>query len=106
LTSRAPRRATLRAGWRGYFDLFPDYRIEVERVAVTGDRVTLVGHSSGTLSDSGRAALRRADGSVPADDELQGPAIWTALIRDGRVAQWRVYLDTPDTRAALGIQAN
>jgi ketosteroid isomerase-like protein len=89
-------------GWVAYFRLFPDYQIAVDRVLVEGPDVTLLGRSSGTLSAFGLEALRRPDGSLPPDHELQGPAIWTACVRDGLVCQWRVYADTPDTRALLG----
>jgi ketosteroid isomerase-like protein len=96
-------RETLRGGWHGYFALFPDYQILVDEILVADSLVTLVGRSTGTLSPHGREVLRRADGSLPPDDELQGPAIWTARIENGLVAQWRVYVDTTETRAALGI---
>jgi hypothetical protein len=93
----------MRAGWEGYFRLFPDYQIAVERVLVDGSAVTLLGRSTGTLSEHGREALRRPYGSLPPEHELQGPAIWTARIQDGQVAQWRVDPDTPAVRAALAI---
>ena len=41
-------------------------------------------------------------GSVPA---LTGPALWSATIRGDRVAQWRVWHDTPGNRAILGSKA-
>ena len=34
---------------------------------------------------------------------LDGPAIWTARIEDGKVSEWRLYEDTPANRARLGI---
>jgi ketosteroid isomerase-like protein len=91
----------MQQAWTDYFQLFPDYQIQVEATTVNGDSVVLVGCSAGTLSAHGRRALRRPDGSLP--DGLQGPAIWTAHIRDGRVAQWRVCADTPTVRSCLGL---
>lgn len=38
-----------------------------------------------------------------ADPALSGPALWTVIIRDGMVAEWRVHEDTPEARASLGI---
>jgi uncharacterized protein (TIGR02246 family) len=96
-------REAMRAGWAGYFRLFPDYQVVVDDVRVAGSDVTMRGRSTGTLSEEGRETLRRPDGSLPPDDELQGTAIWTARILDGRVLRWRVYADTPDVRAALAI---
>ncbi len=96
-------RETLREGWTGYFRLFPDYQVHVEDVRVAGDTVTLIGRSTGTLLAEGAETLRRPDGTLPPPDELQGPAIWTGRVRDGLIAQWRVYWDTPAVRAALGL---
>lgn len=96
-------RTAMRDAWCAYYRLFPDYRIGVERVSRDGDLVVLLGRSTGTLSSAGRRELAGPDGAVAPDDELQGPAIWTGLARDGLVAQWRVYVDDDDTRAALGV---
>jgi endonuclease VIII len=58
--------------WRGFFDAFPDYRNVFASLLADGGTVTAAGH---------------AQCSVPA---LAGPARWTATIRDGKVARWRV----------------
>ena len=71
--------------WRGFFAAFPDYRNTFTSFGVRDGKVTIVGRSSC---------------SVPV---LDGPAIWTATVRHGRVAQWRVYEDTPDVRQRLGV---
>jgi ketosteroid isomerase-like protein len=71
--------------WRGFFESFPDYRNVFTSIAVRGDLVTIVGHS------------------VCADPRLAGPALWTAMIRNSQVAEWRVHLDTPDIRAQLDV---
>lgn len=78
--------ALMRQAWTDYFRLFPDYQIQVETAAINGDSVVLIG---------------RSDGSLP--DDLQGRAIWTARIQEGRVAQWRVCADTPTVRLCLGL---
>lgn len=61
--------------WRGFFDAFPDYRNVFASVVADGDTVTALGHS---------------DCSVPA---LDGPARWTATVRDGKVSRWQVDED-------------
>lgn len=73
--------------WRGFFAMFPDYRNVFTSVTVREDVVLVVGYSE------------------CAEPELSGPAIWTAVVRDGAVAEWRVYADTPDVRADLGLPA-
>jgi hypothetical protein len=34
---------------------------------------------------------------------LDGPALWTAKIENNLVAEWRVYLDTPENREKLNL---
>lgn len=71
--------------WRSFFEQFPVYENVFESVAAEGGRLTMVGHSN-----------------CP-DERLDGPAVWTAEVRGGRVAEWRVYDDTPEIRIRLGI---
>jgi ketosteroid isomerase-like protein len=96
-------RERMRDGWVGYYRLFPDYRVEIDEVIVRNDEVVLIGRSDGTLSPQGRVVLAGPDGAAPPDDEMQGPAIWTAEIRDRLVARWHVFRDTAATRAKLGV---
>jgi hypothetical protein len=80
------KRACLDA-WRGFFGSFPDYRNVFTSLTARDDVVTIVGYSE------------------CAEPSLAGPAIWTAAIQGETVTEWRVYADTPDTRARLGIPA-
>ena len=70
--------------WRGFFGAFPSYRNEFEAVAG-------VHHV---------AVRGRSVAPVP---ELDGPALWSARVEHGRVAEWRVLDDTPDNRERLGL---
>ena len=72
--------------WRGFFEQFPDYRNTFTAISARGDLAIVVGYST------------------CATEVLNGPAIWTAAIRDGRVAHWRVYHDTPEVRSDLKIE--
>ncbi len=69
--------------WNGFFALFPDYRNIFERVESRNQLVAILGRS--TCSEP----------------QLDGPALWTAKVRDDKVAEWRVYTDTVDNRKAL-----
>jgi SnoaL-like domain len=71
--------------WRGFFTAFPDYRNIFDRLEVDHDRVAVVGRSSCS------------------DVRLDGPALWAAKVRDGKLAEWRVYEDTPTNRHKLGV---
>lgn len=79
LGSRLSGRARLEQGWRGYFALFPDYRIEIETMASDGDVVVAAGWASGTHSSTGRA--------------WRIPAAWRARVEGGRLTEWQVYAD-------------
>jgi ketosteroid isomerase-like protein len=87
-------RAGCADAWRGFFAAFPDYRnvfttVSTRTDPVTGtDIVAVVGHS------------------VCAEPALSGPALWTAVVHDGRVTEWRVHDDTADNRRRLSIAAD
>jgi uncharacterized protein (TIGR02246 family) len=78
-------RERMLTGWFEFFTNYPDYRNNFTHITTHGDRVIMVGFSECS------------------HDPLDGPAIWTAKIRNSQVAEWRVYDDTPQTRKTLGI---
>ena len=69
--------------WRGYFTLFPDYRIEITTLLNAGLYVAAFGTASGTLA--GASDTSHSYWSIP--------AAWLATIKDGRVSTWQVYAD-------------
>ena len=71
-------------GWKGYFELFPDYSIRVDDLFSQGPVVGLFGYAEGTFAISGE---------LPKENRWKIPAAWKAVIRDGLVAEWRVYAD-------------
>ena len=87
------------AGWRGYFEWFPDYYIEVNEVFEGR-------HAHG--SDEASAIVEaREDGETFALFGFAGgsfkgkqsecwrlPVAWKASVRDGRVTLWQVFADT------------
>jgi hypothetical protein len=72
-------------GWFDFFKTYPDYRNNFTQVMVVDGIVVMIGFSECSY------------------DPLDGPAIWTALIRDGLVSEWRVYEDSKDVRKTLGL---
>jgi len=72
--------------WQGFFALFPDYRNIFERVESRNNLVVIIGHS--TCSEK----------------QLDCPALWTAKLRGEKIAEWRVYDDTPENRKRLGLE--
>lgn len=88
LGSRLSDRANLERGWAGYFSLFPDYRIEVERMMSEGDLVLLQGWASATYSKTGRF--------------WRIPAAWRAVVAGELIAEWQVYADNKPVYEILG----
>ena len=82
--SRVVGRGACLDAWGKFFAAFPDYRNVFELLTLRDDEVLIVGRSSC---------------SEPA---LAGPALWRAVVEDGRVREWLVADDTPASRRALG----
>ena len=62
----------VKEGWRGFFKKYPEYRNKFTSVTVQDNIVVMVGYSTCSYK------------------QLDGPNIWTAKIRGGRVSEWRV----------------
>jgi ketosteroid isomerase-like protein len=64
-------------GWKGYFAMCPDYWMRTDHVLAEGDVALAVGEAGGTI-----------DGV-----SWRTPAAWQAVIRAGKVVEWRVFAD-------------
>ena len=86
-------REKMREGWRAYLKTVPDYQVHADEFFQTGDRLAIFGTASGTCANSGSAS---------SDSFWQVPAAWRAVIRDGLIAEWRVYADNQPLRKLMG----
>jgi len=77
-------RETMRAGWTGYFSWFPNYQISISDIFARDHFVGLFGVARGTYSVGGK--LLDAN-------KWEIPAAWRAVVKDGLMAEWRVYAD-------------
>ncbi len=85
-------RDAMAAGWRQYFRMFPDYRIEVDAILSEGDLVAILGSAMGTyVGTSGPVAENR----------VEMPAAWRAVVEDGKVKRWQVYADWTEGRRII-----
>lgn len=66
--------------WTAFFALFPDYQNVFEQVIDTEDKVVVIGRT--TCSEKA----------------LEGPALWAITFDGDKIAEWRVYKDTPESR--------
>ena len=68
-------------GWRGYFEWFPDYYVEVNDVFEDGEKLALFGFAGGCFKSKETESWRL-------------PAAWKAIVKDDRVSRWQVFADT------------
>jgi ketosteroid isomerase-like protein len=81
---------TMRGGWRGYFAMCPDYKITPVEVLAGLGVVLATGTASGTIANTAWVT----------------PAAWQATIRDGKIAEWRVFADNRPVYEILARTAN
>jgi ketosteroid isomerase-like protein len=93
LGNRVVGREKLRAGWTSYLVWFPDYRISHEEIFESREGVAVFGAASGTYAVGGK---------LPKENHWEIPAAWKAVVRDGLIAEWRVYCDNQPARKLLG----
>lgn len=95
LGNRLAGRDAMRAGWKEYFSIVPDYWIRVDTVLHRDRVMALFGRAGGTYT---RGASKGPGG------RWETPAAWQAEIRDTRVAVWRVYADNLPLRRLMGAE--
>jgi ketosteroid isomerase-like protein len=77
-------REAMRAGWRAYFAMCPDYRVSQEDTFDDGNIVAAFGSAGGTIS---------VNGTVSAENKWQTPAAWRVVVENGLIKEFRVYAD-------------
>ena len=75
--NRVRSATSMEVGWRSYFAMCPDYWIHTDYVMAEKGVVLAVGEAGGTID----AVSWRT------------PAAWKAVVRDGKVMEWRVFAD-------------
>ena len=69
--------AKMAAGWQAYFAMCPDYWVRADHVIGDGATLLLSGEAGGTI-----------DGVA-----WKIPSAWSAIIRHGKIWEWRVFAD-------------
>ena len=85
-------REAMKEGWRHYFEMTPDYRIDVTESLCNGEVVVLLGWARGTYT---------SDGTLDPENAWQTPAAWRGRINGGEVAEWQVYADNEPIRRCM-----
>ena len=80
--NRMTGKDNLKEAWSSYFNLFPDYKIEINEIFEKDSLISMVGYAGGTYKN-----LKDKDNS----NYWRVPAAWTAIIEGNHVKQWQVY---------------
>lgn len=84
-------REAVRAAWRAYFAMVPDYALAVAPRFATGSEVMLLGTAAGSLPAA----------AATGDTGWQTPVSVRALVRDRTVAEWQVFADNEPIRRLM-----
>lgn len=84
--------AIARGGWKQYFTMVPDYWIRFDQLVTSGEVVVVFGRAGGTLALSGE---------MRSENRWETPAAWRAVVRDEKIAEWRVYCDNEPIREKM-----
>ena len=74
----------MRAAWTQYFEMFPDYKIEINETIENDSIISLFGYASGTYKN-----LKNKENS----NFWRIPAAWKAIVKDDKIKFWQVYAD-------------
>lgn len=107
LGNTARGRDSLREGWSLYFQMVPDYQLQIDETYVRDSAVVMLGTAGGTYShafESVRATgmpTMLPDGTSKVTNRWETPTAVRARIEDRKVAEWRVYADNEPIRKLM-----
>jgi len=82
--NRVEGRGKMQSAWQGYFNMMPDYHINVEKIFRNQEEVVLLGTAKGTYATGGKLLK---------ENQWEIPAAWRAVFQNGLVKEWQVYAD-------------
>ena len=85
-------RDRMRAAWKGYFAMVPDYTITVDETYCDWPVVVMLGKAQGTYA---------ADGRTSAENSWETPVALRARVEGGKLADWQVYADNEPMRQLM-----
>lgn len=105
LGNMARGREGMRQAWTLYFQMVPDYTLEIHETYAQDSAVVMLGTAQGTYSHAFETVQATAqptpDGTSKWAKRWQTPAAVRALVEDGKVAEWRVYADNEPLRKLM-----
>ncbi len=77
-------REQVRAAWKSYYAMCPDYWVTHEEVFDNGKVVAVFGAAGGTIATHGQ---------LTAKNKWRTPAAWLAVVDGDLIQEWRVFAD-------------
>lgn len=74
----------MKEAWEGYFELFPDYLIEISDITENESVTGLFGYVNATYKNLTNG---------PGTNFWRTPAAWKAIVENSKVKHWQVYCD-------------
>jgi len=74
----------MKVGWKDYYQMFPDYSVEITDVIDNDSVIGLFGYASGTYKNN----KDRTDGNF-----WKTTAAWKAIVENQKIKLWQVYCD-------------
>jgi ketosteroid isomerase-like protein len=77
-------RSSIKVGWKNYYQMFPDYSLEITDVIESDSIIGLFGYASGTYKN---------DNEKTNSNFWKTTAAWKAIVENQKVKLWQVYCD-------------
>jgi ketosteroid isomerase-like protein len=84
LDNKSVGKKGMKDGWKGYYELFPDYQIEISDITENVSTIGLFGYASGTYKN----LTNKLDSNF-----WRIPASWKAIVENNKIKHWQVYCD-------------
>lgn len=72
----------MKEGWQNYYQLFPDYNIQITDVIEDNSIIGLFGYASGSYKNINIET-----------NFWKTPAAWKAIVKNKKIMHWQVYCD-------------
>ena len=78
-------RENVKTAWKNYFNYFPDYTIEIDKLVHHNDTIAAFGFSSGTFNSVTKAEK---------ETNWKIPTAWKIVVDEEKIKHWQVFADT------------
>jgi len=74
----------MKEGWQKYYEMFPDYIVEITDIVENDSIIGLFGYASGTYKN----LINKLNSNF-----WKIPASWKAIVENNKIKHWQVYCD-------------